>query len=64
MERSELYRKGDEKRRDRFGETAYRRANETVCADPVMRRFLDVATETVFAALWTRPRGSMPGPER
>ncbi len=55
MERSELYRKGDEKRREMYGEAAYRRANETVYSDPVMRRFLDVATETVFGALWTRP---------
>ena len=55
MERSELYRKGDEKLREMYGEAACRRANETVCANPVMRRFLDVATETVFGALWTRP---------
>ena len=54
-ERSDLYRKGDAMRRRMYGDAAYERANETVYADPVMRKFLDVATETVFGALWTRP---------
>ena len=36
-------------------EEAYNKANETVYGDPIMRKFLDVATETVFGALWTRP---------
>ena len=55
MERSEPCCKGDEKRREMYGEAACRRANGTVYADPVMRRFLDVASGTVFEASWTRP---------
>ena len=42
-------------RRSMYGEEAYNKANETVYGDPIMRKFLDVATETVFGALWTRP---------
>ena len=26
-----------------------------IYSDPVMKKFIDVATETVFGALWTRP---------
>ncbi len=55
MSKSELYQKGDALRRQMYGEAAYERANSTVYADPMMRKFLDVATETVFGALWTRP---------
>ena len=55
MTKSELYKKGDAMRRSMYGEEAYNKANETVYGDPIMRKFLDVATETVFGALWTRP---------
>ena len=55
MTKSELYQKGDAMRRSMYGEEAYNKANETVYGDPIMRKFLDVATETVFGALWTRP---------
>ena len=55
MSKSDLYRKGDAMRRQMYGDAAYQRANEKVYGDPVMRKFLDVATETVFGALWTRP---------
>ena len=55
MTKSELYKKGDAMRRSMYGEEAYNKANETVYSDPIMRKFLDVATETVFGALWTRP---------
>src|SRR5207248_9433587 len=31
------------------------RSTNTVYADPVMGKFIDVATETIFGMLWTRP---------
>ena len=55
MSESELYRKGSELRRQLLGDAYVERANKTVYGDPVMKKFIDVATETVFGALWTRP---------
>ena len=55
MTKSDLYKKGDAMRRSMYGDAAYDKANNTVYGDPIMRKFLDVATETVFGALWTRP---------
>ena len=55
MTKSDLYKKGDAMRRSMYGDAAYEKANNTVYGDPIMRKFLDVATETVFGALWTRP---------
>jgi len=31
------------------------RSSDLRATDPVMKKFIDVATETVFGALWTRP---------
>ena len=55
MAESETYRKGRELRRQLMGDAFVERANQTVYADPIMQQFVDVATETVFGALWTRP---------
>jgi 4-carboxymuconolactone decarboxylase len=55
MAESELYRKGTTLRRQLLGDEYVERANRAVYADPVMKTFIDVATETVFGALWTRP---------
>jgi 4-carboxymuconolactone decarboxylase len=55
MPESELYKKGAAKRRQLMGDTAVDAAAKGVYSDPIMRKFLDVATETVFGALWTRP---------
>src|SRR5438105_7545450 len=55
MAESELYKKGAALRRQLYGDAAVDRANATTYADPVMKKFIDVATETVFGALWTRP---------
>ncbi|OGK80518.1 MAG: hypothetical protein A2X52_20090 [Candidatus Rokubacteria bacterium GWC2_70_16] len=55
MAQSEMYRRGDEVRRQLLGEAYVERANRTTYSDPVMRKFIDVATETLFGALWTRP---------
>src|SRR5216683_2726635 len=55
MPETEGYRKGSEMRRKLLGDAYTERINSTVYKDPVMRKFIDVATETVFGALWTRP---------
>jgi len=52
---SETYEKGREMRRRLLGDAYIERINQTVYADPHMKKFLDVATENVFGALWTRP---------
>src|SRR5271166_2144567 len=55
MAESELYRKGAAMRRQLMGDAAVERAAREVYSDPVMKKFIEVATETVFGALWTRP---------
>src|SRR5258706_14102454 len=55
MAESELHRKGSEIRRKLLGDKYVERVNATTYKDPVMRQFIDVATENVFGALWTRP---------
>jgi 4-carboxymuconolactone decarboxylase len=55
MAESETYRKGQEMRRRLLGDAYADRVNRTVYTDATMRKFIDVATETVFGALWTRP---------
>jgi 4-carboxymuconolactone decarboxylase len=42
-------------RRQLQGDQRIEQASRTTYADPVMRKFIDVVTETVFGALWTRP---------
>lgn len=54
-EGSDLYRKGAEKRRQLMGDAAVEKSAREVYSDPVMQKFIEVATETVFGALWTRP---------
>jgi 4-carboxymuconolactone decarboxylase len=55
MAESETYRKGQEIRRQLLGDEYVEQVARTTYADPVMRKFIDVATETVFGALWARP---------
>jgi 4-carboxymuconolactone decarboxylase len=55
MKDSETYRKGAEMRRRLLGDAFVDRSTKTVYADPVMGKFIDVATEAVFGMLWTRP---------
>jgi 4-carboxymuconolactone decarboxylase len=50
-----MYRKGSEVRRQLLGDAYVERTNRTTYGDPVMRQFIDLVTETVFGALWTRP---------
>src|SRR5579863_8005790 len=52
---SELHKAGAAKRRQLMGDAAVEAAAKGVYSDPVMQKFIDVATETVFGALWTRP---------
>ena len=55
MTASELYQKGEAVRRRLRGEADFERNKREYDRDPVMKKFIDVATETVFGALWTRP---------
>ena len=55
MAENENYRKGAQMRRQLLGDAYADRTNQTTYADPTMKKFIDVATETVFGALWTRP---------
>ena len=55
MSESETFRRGAEMRRRLLGDAFVERASTTAYADPVMKQFIDVATEAVFGMLWTRP---------
>ncbi|MFN0090475.1 MAG: carboxymuconolactone decarboxylase family protein [Acidimicrobiales bacterium] len=52
---SELGERGAAIRRKLLGEDYVASADAGVYRDPVMAQFIDVATETVFGALWSRP---------
>jgi 4-carboxymuconolactone decarboxylase len=54
-EGSELYRQGAALRRQLMGDAAVERSAREIYSDPVMKKFIDVAIETVFGTLWTRP---------
>jgi hypothetical protein len=51
MPESERHRKGTEIRRQLLGDKYVERVNATTYQDPIMRTFIDVATENVFGAL-------------
>ena len=55
MTESESYRRGREIRRRLLGDDYVQQADRTTYNDPTMRKFIDLATETVFGALWARP---------
>ena len=55
MAESDLQKKGSAIRQQLLGDAYVQKVNETTYKDPVMRKFIDVATETVFGALWSRP---------
>lgn len=55
MADSETHRRGAEVRRKLQGDAWVEKAARTTYADPVMRTFIDVVTESVFGTLWTRP---------
>ncbi len=55
MAKSELYEKGIAMRSQLMGEAFAEQMNQSTYEDPIMQKFRDVAAETVFGALWTRP---------
>ena len=55
MPESELYRKGVALRGQLMGEALTEQMNQSTYSDPVMQKFRDLTTETVFGALWARP---------
>jgi 4-carboxymuconolactone decarboxylase len=55
MAESEAYRKGAELRRRLLGDEWVNRTSQSTYADPIMQKFIDVATEAVFGTIWTRP---------
>ena len=55
MTTSALYKKGEAIRRKLRGDADFERNKREYDADPIMKKFIDVATETVFGALWSRP---------
>ena len=55
MAESELYKNGVAIRRRLRGEEDFARNAREYAKDPVMQQFIDLATETVFGALWARP---------
>lgn len=55
MAESETYRKGREIRRELLGDDYVAQADRNTYTDPIMKKFIDVASETVFGALWSRP---------
>lgn len=54
-EKSELYKKGEAIRRKLRGDADYEKNAKEYAADPHTKKFIDLATETVFGALWARP---------
>jgi 4-carboxymuconolactone decarboxylase len=55
MAESEAYRRGRELRRQLLGDAFVDQIDRTTYTDPTMRKFIDLATETAFGSLWTRP---------
>jgi 4-carboxymuconolactone decarboxylase len=55
MTDSERLQKGREMRRTLLGDEYTEQVNRTVYDDPTMQKFIDLASETVFGSLWTRP---------
>ena len=55
MTHSELYRKGEAIRRRLRGDADFARNQREYDRDPALKKFIDVATETVFGSLWARP---------
>ena len=55
MSKSELYKKGEAVRRQLRGDAGYEQNMKEYAADPHTQKFIELATETVFGALWARP---------
>ena len=55
MPESEAYRKGREMRRTLLRDAYVARASRSTYDDPMMTKFIDLAQESVFGTIWTRP---------
>jgi len=55
MADTELRKKGMEMRRKLLGDAYVDRIAATTYKDPIMQKFIDAASESVFGTLWTRP---------
>lgn len=55
MTTSDVYKRGEAVRRKLRGDKDFERNAAAYAKDPVMKKFIDVATEGVFGVLWTRP---------
>lgn len=55
MADSELRTKGMAMRRRLMGDAYVDQMSRTVYRDPIMSKFIDLASETVFGSLWPRP---------
>ena len=55
MAESEAYRKGREMRRKLLGDAYVERVNKNTYGDQMMTQFIDLAQESVFGTIWTRP---------
>lgn len=55
MTTSEVYKRGIEMRKTLRGEDGFKKNQAAYAADPLMQKFIDVATESIFGAIWTRP---------
>ncbi len=53
--RSETYKRGEAMRRKLRGDKDFEANQASYAKDPVMAKFIDVATEGIFGVLWTRP---------
>ena len=55
MADSEALVKGRQLRRELMGEAYVDRINQSLYADPIMQKFANLSSETIFGTLWTRP---------
>ena len=55
MKNQDLYTKGVEVRRVLLGDESFKTSNSGVYSHPLMKDFIEVATTSVFGALWARP---------
>ncbi len=55
MTTSELYKRGLEMRKTLRGEESFKQSEQVYGSDPLMKEFIDVATEGIFGVIWTRP---------
>lgn len=55
MNEQDLRVKGEALRRQLVGDERFEHSGKTTYADPVMKEFIDLATVSIFGAIWSRP---------